>query len=456
MVYAVMCVAIFSLSLPEYSLVNQALACVLLITCTFPLMRYIQCGSGVPLVELPLASYAVFFVLPIMVEDSHAVFRGIIRPRDDFISMVYFCSILAVISTYAGYSALRRRFDSASSLLSSVRPSKSALVTISFALIAVNIVFRLSGFSYSSTWSRAVQVLFSQDLGIAILALLYFQNRLSQVEANATIAVLVVLTFFGLLSGMTQQTAQPLFVWVLCRWIVVRTFPLYPAILGVAFVLFLQPIKLEYRNQFWNTRRAEEVSRIDKLIIYGQIASQYWLTASESKSDTLEARTRSSISQRFSLLLFTQRYFELTPSLIPYKNGESLFYVLYGWVPRAIWPGKPTATMANQQFPVEYGIQHPETVRTASFGVGHIAEVYVNYGVLGFVPVFFLLGCVTFIPRMFGGGVDDIAVTSIQVVSAINLMFIGSTVGIVFGGLITQVIAQSVIFILGTRFLGAE
>jgi hypothetical protein len=403
-----------------------------------------------------LASYAVFFVLPIAVESKHPVYRGVIHPDPSTINQVYISAILAVAFSYLGYWSCRHQFRSVKFQILQSRPTLDTLVLIAFSLLGINFLMQLVGFSYSSQWNRIVQVMFSRDLGIAILSLLYYRGSLSEAQKKAAIGAVATMTFFGLLSGMTQETAQPVFVWVLCRWIILRKFPVFLAILGIAFVLFLQPIKHEYRKQFWFSRAAEETSRLEKLGAYAKIADEYWLSSSMNKNESTMERTRFAITQRFSLLLFTQRYFELTPSRIPFKGGDSLNYVLYGWIPRAIWAGKPIATFANREFPIQYGIQHPNTARTASFGVGHVAEVYINYGMLGFPPVFFVLGCISYIPRLLTPSGESIGSLSIQVVSALNLMFIGSTAGIVFGGLISQVIAQSLIFIVGSHIFGSQ
>lgn len=442
-------------SLPCYSFLNRLLGCVLFVVSTLPLVRYIRTGTGVPLIELPLASFAVYYCLPLLVEDIHPVYRCVLVPIPHLIDQVLLSSILYVLMLFVGYSLLQRSVSSRTVGLVKSELTKPALLIIAFSLIGINVAMQLTGISAGNSWNRVIQVVLSQDLGVAILAFLYYQGNLEKHERIASLGAIVLLTLIGVLTGMTQHAAQPVFVWILCRWVVKKQFPVVAVLLGIAFVLFFQPVKHEYRRRFWYGQ-VQDVSRVDKFLAYGEIIGDVWFSGNDATSESVTDKFKFAVSQRFSLLLFTQRYFELTPGVIPYKNGESIYYVIYGWVPRAIWPDKPAATMANKQFPVEYGIQHPKTLG-ASFGVGHVAEVHVNFGLIGYVPVCMLLGGLAFAPKyLYGSDSKNVGAVAIQVVAAVNLMFIGSTIGIAYGGLITQLLAQGGILYAGGAVFGRK
>ncbi len=453
--YLIVFAILLGCSLPAYSLTNRILACALFAISTWPLIQYIKRGIGVPLIELPLASFAAYYCIPLLVEDVHPVYRAVLKPIPHLVDQVLISSILFVFSLLLGFTVCSKWIEGRKSPLINLAVSTHAFIVIAITLIGINLAMSVLGISSDNKWNRAVQILFSQDLGVAILSLMYYQGKLSKAEGNVAIALLVVMTTFGLLTGMTQHAAQPVFVWVLCRWIVMKHFPVVAVLLGISFILIFQPIKHEYRKRFWFSE-TRNVSRIDKLLSYGEIAGDVWFSRSNSHSESVSDKVKFAITQRFSMMLFTQRYLELTPKQIPYKNGESIIYIFYGWIPRAVWPDKPAATIANKRYPIEYGIQHPKTTG-ASFGVGHVAEIHVNFGILGYFPVCFLLGCMASIPKyMFGHSPKDVGAVSVQVVSAVNLMFIGSTIGLAYGGLLTQLIAQGLILYAGGVFLGGK
>lgn len=67
------------------------------------------------------------------------------------------------------------------------------------------------------------------------------------------------------------------------------------------------------------------------------------------------------------------------PELIPYQRGLSLVPLALGWVPRAVWPGKP------YPFSLYMNFLNGETVenRAASIAVGLPGEGYGNFGMVG-------------------------------------------------------------------------
>jgi len=77
-------------------------------------------------------------------------------------------------------------------------------------------------------------------------------------------------------------------------------------------------------------------------------------------------------------------YYDRNPSL----GGRSTTSVFVFWVPRALWPGKPT--LLEYWFPREYGLRgFPES---HSIAAGFPADGYADFGFMGGVMVCLLVG----------------------------------------------------------------
>lgn len=83
---------------------------------------------------------------------------------------------------------------------------------------------------------------------------------------------------------------------------------------------------------------------------------------------------------------------EITPAIKPYYYGSTYSYFLYAWIPRLLWPAKPSAAQANEQLDVDYRLKAPE--QGSTIGIGQLPEAYVNFGLLGIILVMSIQGFV--------------------------------------------------------------
>ena len=73
-----------------------------------------------------------------------------------------------------------------------------------------------------------------------------------------------------------------------------------------------------------------------------------------------------------------------------FAKGETIWFALISWIPRIVWPGKPTIGGSGSMVSDYTGMTMSEN---SSFGVGQILELYFNFGHKGVVVGMFLLGC---------------------------------------------------------------
>ena len=95
---------------------------------------------------------------------------------------------------------------------------------------------------------------------------------------------------------------------------------------------------------------------------------------------------------RVSLLQQTANVMELTPSRVPYQYGSLYSYIAVTFIPRFLWPDKPSVNDANRWYQVSYGLTSPGGLSIVSIAVGTLAESYINFGWLGPVLIMLPLG----------------------------------------------------------------
>jgi hypothetical protein len=286
---------------------------------------------------------------------------------------------------------------------------------------------------------RPLGVILAIDLSVAILSCLFYEGSLARWQKVVAVSFLIMAVVLGFAGGMFQNVMQPLLIWSVCRWVVKGKAPIGAlAFITVAFFI-LQPVKGTYRSLVFNSGTSFSTSQ--KLSIYGTLIAQHWL-GRDAEVQSVQLDTRQSARNRLSLLLGTAHYVEWTPYPLDYRNGSTLGYLAYGWIPRAVWPDKPIAQQANKVLPVAYNLQSVTNQNTTMFGVGHLAEAYVNFGLVGILPVFLVFGALYRVPQLLLERRRTVATIAIFVSAAVAMAGIGSSISEAFGGFLQQILLQ--------------
>jgi hypothetical protein len=72
--------------------------------------------------------------------------------------------------------------------------------------------------------------------------------------------------------------------------------------------------------------------------------------------------------------------------------GETMEYAAYAFIPRLLWPDKPTVTR-GAWFSMQLGLFDSEADATTSIGMTAVGELYWNYGTLGVLIGILAIGC---------------------------------------------------------------
>ena len=442
MAYLLVLLLFLAFAKPVYSIEQRLLGWLVFVFGTGPMLRFARRPQGVPLFEFVLVQYVLFFSMPLFYQTSIGTFSyGQRRPAEEAITMTLICVLLALVSLLAGHALAKRALRIRAGLLSfSASPLRLFLVGVVAAIGGT--LFLSASIAISASFAQPLLVIFSQDLGIALLGLLCHQKKLTRWQEVIARSLFGLNVLVGLTAGSMQTVLQPVVIWMLAKWIAQRKGPKFmPAIIVLTFFL-VQPIKSAYRDRVWYG--AQGYSFVEKVTLYGKLVASHWGEVLGGKGTVAETM-ETSADTRLSLLLSTAHYVELTPSQFDYKRGETLAYMIYTWVPRFIWKEKPTAQLANKILPVQYGIQSLGSSNTTMFGVGHVAEAYVNFGMLGIVPVFLTLGLFYYLPILLIRTTRETAGLAIIIAVTANMMWIESTISNVFGGVIQQLLVQAIL-----------
>lgn len=124
-----------------------------------------------------------------------------------------------------------------------------------------------------------------------------------------------------------------------------------------------------------------------------------------------------------------------TPTEVPYWGGETYLSLIGAFVPRFLWPHKPTKEL-GQGFGHRYGYLNPRDTRT-SLNLPVLVEFYANYGMAGVAIGMWLVGFVYLVvDRAVNNPGQSMMLSLTGIVLIIPLVNIESDFSLTFGGLI--------------------
>jgi len=129
-----------------------------------------------------------------------------------------------------------------------------------------------------------------------------------------------------------------------------------------------------------------------------------------------------------------------TPREIPYWGGQTYLSLVGAFVPRFIWPDKPTKEL-GQAFGHRYGYIGQSDNNTA-LNLPILVEFYANFGIAGAIAGMFLVGLIYFIlDRTVNNPGQDTLHSLVGVVILVPLANIESDFSLGFVGLILNGVA---------------
>ena len=226
-------------------------------------------------------------------------------------------------------------------------------------------------------------------VSFAIFVRYYLRGRLHKIDKILIGGYGLVSVIVGISSGWLGSVVSVALVCVVIYIYERRRFPVIALIL-VPVILFFQPAKSMFRDRYWS-RESTDTST-ERVAFWVENSWQLWNDAlTDRDNERIRQLSESSLS-RLDLLRQTAHVIELTPSTVPYQYGSLYSYIGVTFIPRFVWPDKPSVNDANHWYQVRYGLTSPHDLSSVSIAVGTVAESYINFGWLGPLLVILPLG----------------------------------------------------------------
>lgn len=443
-------------ALDSHNIQNKILAWIVFVIGTLPMLRLIyKRDQHVPILESILIAYVLAFSLPIFFETQNTILKKVLYSDTAPITE---CLILVI----AGMSALLAGFKSGHFFADLFKIPKFTFVCDSNKLYyfggALCLLSMLPIGDVLPEYRSIMNIVFSADLGIGILSLLYYTGATDKPKKVISLILLMLLIIRGTLLGSTQLILQPVLIWYIGRLLISKKFEFTIIVAVVAVFVLFQPVKLEFRSSVRDDPSLVETTNA-RLLLFSEIFSNRWLN-----SDSI-VTIEESVYTRTSLLLQTAHVIDWTPEAVPFRYGETYKYMLITLIPRLVWPDKPVAQQANIEFAIDYGVTDERGTETTMFGVGHLGEAYLNFGAFGILPIYFIIGLLTYLPihilsvanlrkRLAITQHDvyhvNIASTALLMVILFRFVAIGTTVSDTYGGIIQLILVQGAMLLIFT------
>jgi hypothetical protein len=409
-------------------------------------------AKELPVFPIVMLIYGFGYGLPVFTTDPQLWIASAAMyalPADRYVTEALGLALVGIIALQVGYVLVRRRPVRPRSLVVRLEldPVRAQLALSAIGIFALLIFWAtVTGrFVVLSQFGALASVL--RSLSWVAIAALYSYHLQGTLPRGAQVALLTILGGETLLALSTGSLTAVLFPWIIVSAVYWRHRGQLPARYVVAGLLIfglLQPVKQEFRYWTW-MQGYNQASALDRVVLFGEIGVRQWTQIAAGGSESLELVTRMAAGRGNYLHAFAHSV-SYTPGLVPYWNGSTYSYLLITFVPRAVWPQKPAAQQANDDYAVAYHLLPLEWVGRTMIGLPHLVEAFINFGRTGVPLVMAILGMVYgLLDRLFNHRRAGEGGAAIYAVLMIAVLSIESATAGVFGGLVQNAIVLFVI-----------
>lgn len=439
------------LSAEAVPLLVQLPALLIAATCLLPLVLWTARGRrGLPMFEMICVAYLLAFGVPIYLQaNSINILSRVQSFTWDQTFETLLLAELGIIFLIVGYYAAHRSrvLTTAPKLdLPFTTHGRRLYLQIAVGVGALIIALQALDINLPGGGLAAFTRLFFVQIYIAIIVLAY---RFFQREANSREKAMLwfavgLAALYGLAAGVLENVLVPFVLLFIARWHVTRKFPTMWLLVGMLLFFVLNSVKGNYRQETWSQENNLSFGqRIGLWLGMSQNFAEQ--TVSGDDSNKTNSAWRGSM-QRFDLLHQFVYVRERTPAYIPYFEGSTYGYLFYGWIPRFLWPDKPSASIATDTLALRYDLITENQVGSVSIGIGFLPESYANFGAWGIVVIMFLQGMfLAAISALLNGPQSEGGRAIYLSIMIFFLNGIGAATAILFSSIIPGIIGSALI-----------
>jgi hypothetical protein len=413
--------------------------------------------SLIPLFSAVSGLYWLYFAVPLFWDDRLVwTWRAQFSVSDEAVTQTLLLTILGVCSLWLGlHSGIVGHF--VSKRLPDISPDPRHWNYLRIVLVAGTVLSIYESPTYSfGEGGRNFIIILQSTVPLAAFALLYrnyLRGTAAPIDQALALVFLAVRVVVGLSSGWTGSL---LWVGITCLLIYVqerRRAPV-PFLLAFAFyVLFVDVGKNDFRQIYWYSDVS--ANRLDRMRFWLDRSASLWAEALRDSSGNMILQISTHAIMRTSLLKQAAQVLEATPSIVPYQHGKLYSYIAVSWIPRFLWPDKPSVNEANQFYQLAYDINRPQDLGQISIAIGSMTEAYISFGWVGVAVIMFLEGLVfALFERMFFSLSSGPLMWSIGIVVTLDLLLIECQMAQYLGGIFQKAILTFLIFLPILRVSG--
>ena len=433
-----------------YSWTQVFLGLLLIEICLYPSALYLaRRESGLPTMPVFCLAYALQFAFPIFTQEDTFLLMGgevhYLAEHDVMIALLL--AIAGICALQVGYYWFQRSNYRKVIPVAHLPLQKSkALAYCVLVGIFLPVLFTFQGIipaELQQPLSSILRVLQNQVLVvIAILGWLVYDRKESKFYTVWMYGLVLVAAMRGISGGSLEDVVVPIGVLFVVKWLYTGRVPVAPIVVTVMLVIFLSPVKSDYRERAWygDDQDLAQQSSLTRGQLWIEQATDYWSDTLAGNRDIAEAT--SSATGRTDFIHQVAYIYSMTPSVIPYQYGKTYSFFLVSFVPRILWPDKPLAGSANVFYAVTYGVTTEEGAKTSTFGVSILGEAFINFGWIGVILIMLVQGILLgTMQHSFGGKVSGPGGQAVFLCFFVYFLNgIGSSAEIMFGGILQNLI----------------
>ena len=225
-----------------------------------------------------------------------------------------------------------------------------------------------------------------------VTAQLWGLGKLSPSERSFFIVNLVIQTVMQLTSLFLVGALSTIILCLLGYVTRKRKVPVVLVGIILLFTALLHNGKPQMREKYWHTDGPNQTPSITELPGFFAEWIGYSLNPPELGEDPSNQTMTSKLIQRTSLFQMVCLVAENTPKNYPFLDGDTYSDIIAQFVPRFLWPGKPTGLLSTYKLSIYYGLQSEEGTAQTTIAFGQVAEAYANFGFFGVIGLGVFIG----------------------------------------------------------------
>jgi hypothetical protein len=385
---------VFAIGAPaSLTFLNTLLGLLLLVLTLWPWVRWFQLPQRrLPWFEtLNLHLFAVY-VPPIFL--AEIVFEGVGFSHHIAQSTLTTTLLLLVLGVGAFQGVFLFLQRQAPAVLRPRHFDVSRLATGSLLYLALAAFGPILLPQFPGSLAKLSHLLFQVNAGVAtyLLSAQFHAGRLSSPQRTAFHGILAVFLILSLASGWLTFAVFPVYCYLLADVQLRKRIPwLSLAAVALGIVAF-NATKSAFREIYWGEHMGGD--RITSLDEGFSRATDWFRLTVEEEVDLVEA-PRETLITRLNNLAFLAHVVRWTPDRREHLGWSTYATVPAMFIPRLVWPDKPSVMLVANEIAVSYGALAEWQVGKVALDIGLFTEAYIAFGLFGGLLMGAFLGLFT-------------------------------------------------------------